>query len=303
MGWTKKAGVLMALLLALPGAVRAQDTLNVPALENEYLSAKGEYEAAFFALEALESRYNQALEEFDVARASGDTDRTNRAFTTVQQLGAEVGTQERRVQEKAQELEGARNRLLEALGLRLEDLIQQRDAAVDPQEQRQLAAILEDYNNRILELRAEEPPETTLEPMQDITISPSDTPMDILRKAATLDFRADQHEARLAEVERRLRTLQADQRRARNVSDFLAGVERYDDTSLPVVSPGARGVNPDPTELPPGADSLSVEDRPLTLEERIQRLETLVQDLTRRMEEIRAKAQRFREYAGGGEPG
>ena len=88
------------------------------------------------------------------------------------------------------------------------------------------------------------PPETTLEPMQDITISPSDTPRDILRKAATLDFRADQHEARLAEVERRLRTLQEDQRRARNVSDFLAGVERYDDTSLPVVSPPATTFSP-----------------------------------------------------------
>lgn len=295
--WARLLGLM---LLFLPGPVAAQqDTLNIPALESEYLSARREYEGAFLALEALERRYNQALEAFDAAKAAEDRDEANQAFATVLQLGAEVGSQERRVQEKADELEAARARLLEALGLRLETLIQQRDSTVDPEEQLQLAVILEDYNNRLLELRAEEPPETALEPMQDVAINPSDTPRDILRKAATLDFRADQHEARLAEVERRLANLREDQRRARTVSDFVAGLERYDDTRLPVVSPASR-VDPEPAELPPGADTLNVSEGPLTLEERIQRLELLVEDLAGRMEEIRAKAQRFRDHAGGG---
>lgn len=294
--------LLVLVLLTLPAQVLSQDAPNIPALENEYLAAQGEYQAAFFALEALESRYNQALEAFDAARASGDMDRTNQIFTTVQQLGAEVGTQERRVEEKAREMEAARARLLDALALRLEELIQRRDSANDPEEQRQLAAILADANNRLLELRAEEPPETTLEPMQDVTISPNDTPRDILRKAATLDFRADQHEARLAEVERRLSKLREDQRRARTVSDFVAGVERYDDTRLPVVSSGRREVDPEPGQIFPDSDTLRVAEPPLSLDERIQRLEALTADLTQRMGEIRAKAERFRELARGGGP-
>lgn len=300
--WFRRRLLPLLLLILLPGKAPGQEPepLNIPALESEYLAAQGEYQAAFFALEALESRYNQALEAFDEARASGDMDRTNRVFTTVQQLGAEVGSQERRVQQKARELEDARARLLEALGQRLEELIQLRDTTLDEEEQLQLAVILEDANNRLLELRAEEPPETTLEPMQDVTISPGDTPRDIRRKAATLDFRADQHEARLVEVVRRLERLEEDLRRARTVSDFVAGLERYDDTRLPVVSPGNRGVEPETNQRPSGADTLGLQERPLTLEERIQRLELLVEDLTRRMVEIRAKARRFTDIAGGG---
>lgn len=296
----RRAGLLASLLLALPAEAPAQDTLNLPALENEYLAAKREHEAAFLALEAMESRYEQALEEWSEARSSGDERRITRIFTTVQQMGLEVGTQERRVQEKAEELEAARTRLLSALGQRLESLINQVEAAVDPLEQRQLAAILDDRNRRYLELRAEEPPETALEPMQEVTINPGDTPREILLKAQNLDFKADRHEARLAEVERRLEELREDQRRTRTVSDFVAGLERYDDTRLPVVSPGNRTVDPEPGQPPPGADSLGVEERPLTLEERIQRLEVLREDLTRRVLEIRAKAQRFREHVGGG---
>lgn len=297
--------VLLLFILPLsalgPLPALGQDLPNLPALENEYLAAQREYQAAFLSLEAMESRYNQALEEWSEARASGDQDRTDQIFTTVQQMGLEVGAQERRVQDKAAELEAARDRLLEALGSRLEELIQRRDSAVDPEEQRQLAVILADATNRLLELRAEEPPETTLEPMQEVTISPGDTPRDILRKAESLDFRADRHESRLAEVELRMRKLLEDLRRARTVSDFVAGLERYDDTRLPVVSPGSRGVDPEPGELPPGSDTLGVAERPLTLEERIQRLEILREDLARRIVEIRAKAQRFRDHVRGGE--
>jgi len=293
-------GLLSLVLLLVPHPALGQDVPNLAALENEYQAAQGEYQAAFFALQALENRYNQALEDWSVARSSQNQNRTDSIFTAVQRMGLQVGTQERRVQEKAGELEEARERLLNALGVRLEELIQERDSAVDPEEQRQLAAILADHTNRLLELRAEEPPELALEPMQEVTISPSDTPRDILRKAEFLSNRADRHEATLAEVDLRLRRLREDQRRARDVNDFVADLERYDDTRLPVVSPGARAVDPEPSQLPPGSDTLAVEDRPLTLEERIQQLEIFREDLTGRIESIRAKAGLFREIAGGG---
>jgi hypothetical protein len=200
----------------------------------------------------------------------------------------------------AEGLREARSRLREALGRQLESLIQQIDSTQDESERLQLADILRDRNNWYLELRAEEDPETALEPMRDITISPSDSPRDIRRKAATLDYRADQNEDRLAEIDRRLEELREDQRRDRLVSDFLSGVERYGDTRLPVGTPGRVTTPPsDPGPLPVGADSLAVEGRPLTLEERIRDLEASRAEMVARIQVIREKAQRFRDLIGG----
>jgi hypothetical protein len=148
---------------------------------------------------------------------------------------------------------------------------------------------------------AEEEPETVLEPLTDITISPTDTPRDILRKASTLDFRAQQHEAWMEGIDQRLEELRQDLRRSRRVSDFLSDMERFGDTRLPVGSPGTQTNPPtDPNQLPPGADSLGVQARPMTLEERIRRLEILRDELEERIQLIRDRADRFRFLAGGG---
>lgn len=295
----------LALLLALwPGSAWPQDVLTIQELELQYSSKVRQHQAAFDAWTAMEIRLGRALDSVTAATDSGNADRRNRAFTVFRQLAGEIRVQERRVDEIAEELRAARSDLLTALGQRLEELTQQADSAVDPQERRELAAILYDRNSRFLELRAEEDPETKLEPMQDITIDPRDTPDLIIRKAELLDFRANQYEAQLTEVGRRLEELRRDQRRARQVRDFVAGVERYDDTRLPVVSPGARAVDPpDPRQLPPGADTLGVEARPLTLEERIQNLDLLQQELGIRLQQIRDKAERYRRLARGGTEG
>jgi len=142
----------------------------------------------------------------------------------------------------------------------------------------------------------------TLEPLPEIIMDPRDTPEILNRKAESLEFRARQYEAQAAAVGLRLEELRQDQRRARQVRDFVAGVERYDDTRLPVVSPGTRTATPpDPGQLPPGADSLGVETRPLTLEERIENLGLLQQELELRLQQIRIKAELFRRRARGGE--
>jgi hypothetical protein len=293
-----------ACLLFLPFLAGGQENPNIQILEPEYRRAQAEYEAAFRALEALEGRLNQALEDVDAARAAQDEGRTNRAFALVLQLSGDLRLQRQRVDEKAEELRQARSRLLQVLRLRVDDLIAEVDSARDDSERAALAAILEDANNRRLELLAEEEPETVLEPMRDITISPTDLPIDIRRKAATLDFRAEQHEARLEGIDQRLEELRQDLRRSRFVSDFLSGVERYGDTRLPVGRPGTQVTTPpDPEQRPQAADSLAPETRPMTLEERIQRLEDLRAELEERIQLIRAKAERFRAIAGGGEAG
>jgi len=178
----------LALLLALwPGSVWPQDVLTIQELELQYSSKVRQHQAAFDAWKAMEIRLGRALDSVTAADDSGNEDRRNRAFTVFRQLAGENSVQERRVEQIAEELRAARADLLMALGQRLEELTQQADSAVDSQERRELAAILNDRNNRYLELRAEEAPETTLEPMQDITIDPRDTPDLIIRKAELLD--------------------------------------------------------------------------------------------------------------------
>ncbi|MGD8362100.1 MAG: hypothetical protein PVJ04_11800 [Gemmatimonadota bacterium] len=292
-------GVCSVLLLS--SLASGQEDPSIQILEPEYQQAQAEYEAAFRALEALEGRLTQALEDVDEARAAGDEARTDQGYDLVLQLSADLRLQRQRVDEKAEELRDARTSLLQALRRRVDELLAEVDSARDDSERSALAAILQDVNNRRLEILAEEDPETVLEPMRDITISPTDLPIDIRRKAATLDYRAEQHEARLEGIDQRLEELGQDLRRSRFVSDFLSGVERYGDTQLPVGRPGSQITPPtDPEQRPPGADSLAVETRPMTLEERIQRLEELRTELEERIQLIRAKAERFRALAGGG---
>ena len=292
-------GVCSVLLLS--SAAGGQEDPSIQILEPEYQQAQAEYEAAFRALEALEGRLQQALEDVDEARAAGDEARTNRGYDLVLQLSGDLRLQRQRVDEKAEELRDAGSLLLQALRRRVDELLAEVDSAQDDSERSALAAILQDVNNRRLELLAEEEPETVLEPMRDITISPTDLPIDIRRKAATLDYRAEQHEARLEGIDQRLEELGQDLRRSRFVSDFLSGVERYGDTQLPVGRPGSQIPPPtDPEQRPAGADSLAVERPPMTLEERIERLEELRAELEERIQLIRAKAERFRVLAGGG---
>jgi hypothetical protein len=299
--WVALNKVLFWTLVLLPQAAGAQQDFNTIVLEPEYRRAQAEYDAAFNALVALEGRLNQALEDLDQARASEDETRMNRAYNLVLVLSGDLREQRRRVDQKAAELREARFQLLQALRRRVDALIAQVDSTRNEEERADLAAILEDANNRRMELLAEEEPETALEPMRDITISPTDLPIDIRRKAATLDYRADQDEARLLGIDRRLEELRQDQRRSRFVSDFLSGLERYGDTRLPVVPPGSGNPTPpDPGQRPVVADSLAQGERPMTLEERIQALEILREELEERIEQIREKAARYRALAGGG---
>jgi len=298
--WT---GILLGscLLLVFQTPAGAQETSNILVLEPEYRRAQGEHLAAYNALVALEGRLNQAYEDLARARDAEDEAAAEEALSLVLQLSGEQREATLRLNEKAGELTEARTRLIQAYRQRVDELMAQVDSTQDRESQAAVVAILQDANNRRLELLAEEEPETVLEPLTDITISPTDTPRDILRKASTLDFRAQQHEAWMEGIDQRLEELRQDLRRSRRVSDFLSDMERFGDTRLPVGSPGTQTNPPtDPNQLPPGADSLGVQARPMTLEERIRRLEILREELEERIQLIRDRAARFRFLAGGG---
>lgn len=296
-------GIIPAVagLLVVPPPAEAQEPQNRQVLDADYRRALAAYEEAFTALEAMEGRFGAAMAAFDTAQASNDEAGSERAYALMRQLSGELELQRPRVAEKAEELRVAQALLFEATRSWVDDLLDQVDSAQDETERAALRAILEDANNRRLELLSLEEPETTLEPMGDLTIDPTDSRQSILRMARVLDFRAARHEARLEGVEARLEGFRQDLQRDRRVSDMLSDLGRFDDTRLPVGSPGAQNnPPPDPEQLSPGADTLAVEARPLTLEERIERLEILRAELEERIQVIREKAARFRALAGGG---
>ena len=92
----------LALLLALsPGLARSQDILTIQELELQYSSKVSQYESASEAWEALDSRFNRALDSLGAAEDSGNEDRTNRAFTVFLQVAGELSVQKGRVDQIA----------------------------------------------------------------------------------------------------------------------------------------------------------------------------------------------------------
>ncbi len=290
---------LSLLALSAPAQARAQDVLTLTDRESLYLAARGEHQSALQTLEVLMSRYNRAAQEFAQARASGDQDRINTAFTEVTERSREVLSQERRVAALEVGLQEARRSYREALSARLDSLLGERDRTQDPQELVELAVLLTEVNNRYQELlQEEEDPRVRLEPDPDIPRDPRDGPEDLRRKAAQLEFRATQYEALLREIDLRLGEFRQTLRRNRDLGDFLTGLDRYGDTRLPVVPPGARTVPPtNPGQGPPGADTAGGGGSPLTLEERIANLEADRERVVERIRQTRARAEEFR---GGG---
>ncbi len=301
--WRSRLVILATLgLLFSPPQVEAQEPPDIQVLDPEYRQAQAAYEEAFSALEAMESRFTQAMEDWESARANNDEPAAEAAFSLQRQLSGQLGLQRIRVSEKADELRQARTRLLEATRRWLDDLLGQMEASQDEAQRAALRAILADVDNRRFELLSEEEPETTLEPRGLPIIGPRDSPRDILRKASAMELRADRHQAHLERVGIRLEAFRQDLQRTRRVSDFLSDMERFGDTRVPVGRPGSQtNTPPNPEQLPPGADSLAVETQPLTLEEWIESLETLQAELEQRIEIIRDRVAFFRARARGGE--
>ncbi len=294
--------VLALVPALLPTGLACQEPLTLPELERTYRAAVAAYQDAYETLRVLQSQFERASDTLRAAQLAGNQARRDSAFAVIMQLSPERTLQEQRVEEKADELTEVRERLLDALNLRLDDYLDRTTRVLTDLERRELAVQMADTRNRINELRAEEDPEVTLEPLPDIQIELRDSPDDIRAKATLLEVRADQAAQQLAEIDRRLETLRAEQSRLRRANDFMAGVERFDDPRLPVGPPGGqRTPPPDQARIPAGADSTAVGVRPLTREEEIEALSRLREVYVETIQATRDKAVRFRREAGGDE--
>lgn len=292
LGWV----VLFPLFSSpLPG----QERLTLPEVEALYQAARDELRAAVAAWEVLLSRWQRASEEFDRTPPS-NRERRNAAFAQTQTLAAEVRSQERRVQTLEQALREARKRYTDALVVRLDSLLGERSRARTAQDSLNLAVLITDTNHRYQTLVAEaEDPRVSMERTYALVRDPRDGPDDLRRKAAQEEFRASQYRALLEEIDRRLQELKEAQRRDRSARDFLAGLDRFGDSRLPVTAPVRRTEPGRETTGVGAAADTAKGGRPLSLEERIADLEVqrgLVQEL---MERALANAAQFRRWAGG----
>jgi hypothetical protein len=291
----------MALLLgvvvvALPASVVGQVADALEQRQADFTAARSAYEAARDAQEAMDLRFQRALQVADSASLSGNQRLIDRSYTAAQQVARELEGLDRRVRETAERLEEARDQLLEAIGIRIDELLQEAEDTTDPDEAFRLASILRDLDNQYAELQALEP-EIEVAVMPEMAPDPRDSPQDLLRKARAMDYWGDRYESQLADIASRLDDLQLEQRRDRRLADFLAGIDRFDDTQVPVTV-GRTGAEAqrNPEDLPPGADSI-VAVRPI--EERILDLESLRDRVAEILRQVRDRADLFRRLAGG----
>jgi hypothetical protein len=280
----------------------AQEELTLLELEGEYRVALADYEAAFQRFEILSDQFDAAQRDFASATADGDEGARREAYERTFRIASERRQAQRRVENEVAQLREIRERLLNATAAQLEEFLAVARTATDPLNQEELRTFITDTRNRITELRDVEDPPVTLEPEPDITIEPRDGPERLRQKATLLEFTATQYTEQFAYNERQLEGLRRDQSLLRRSGDFLAGITRFDDPTVPVGAPGTREVRPPGQDQPPPiADSLRAPGPPLTVEQKIEALEALQEEITERIQSVLNRARTFRLRAGGGE--
>lgn len=268
--------------MGYPTGARAQE--QEPSrilLRDEYENAKQEYEAAFGALEIQETRFSDAMQRLAEAQEAGDDAAVTAAFAETQRIAKERRQAIWRVEDTAEVLSTARQRLLEATRSYLEELLAQADTVTDPVAARELAGLMPDIENQITTLREEEDPPVTPEPLPEINAERNDSPVELRNKAGILEFAANQYEEQNAFLSRRLDGLRQEQSLLRRSRDFYADRVRFGDRP-----PGGTR---DPRTEPPSQN----------YEERILELEALREEITESIQILRVRAADLRRLAGG----
>jgi hypothetical protein len=255
----------------------------------EFRQARADYDAALAAFSVVEQQWSAALEEVNRARRSGDEDALESAFAAAQDRAGPLRGQDQRVEEARGALDARRQVLVQVITLRLEQLVAQMDAAASRQQRTELDLLFRDAQNELRALEAEAEDTFRLEPvvLPEVTFDPRDGPDDLRSKAQLLERQAADIDTLLVDTDRRMEALGSRLRIQRQRGDLLAGVERFDDTRVPVVvgAPAAGGVP---------ADSAGVGTRPLTLEERIEELRIYRAQMEAYRDQLLIKAETFR---------
>lgn len=284
-----------ALALGLPGPAFAQATEQVVAQRRlELRAARDVYEAALSAFNVVDRQFSAALEEVNLARRSGDTDRLERAYALAQDRSVPHRDQENRLEEAGAALGRARQALIDVLAARMEQLVREMDASRSAQQRAQLDALYGDLQSELQGLEAEAEQTFRLEPvvLPEITFDPRDNRETLLAKAELLERRAVVADTLIQHTERQIQSLTDRLRTQRQRRDFLAGTDRFDDTRVPVVAGAPTGNRASAT------DSTVAGARPLSLEERIELHRDYLGQLQSYRDQLLIRAQQFRRAVG-----
>ena len=284
-------GIAAGALLA-PGAVGAQTIDELLAQRRlETRAARDAYDAARSAFDVVARQFSSALEDVTRARRQGNKEALERAYAEAQDRSIPYRDRETRLAEARATLVEARQSLIDILGIRLERLVEEMDAAGSSARRAQLDRLWRDLSIELQQLEAEAGDSFRLDPVvrPEVTSDPRDTPDDILAKAELLERQAAVADTLIQEKEKEISSLTGRLRNQRQRRDFMAGTDRFDDTRVPVV-PGR------PTGEPANSsDSTVAGQRPITLEERIQGLRDYVDQLAGYRDQLLIRARVFRQ--------
>ncbi len=260
--------------------------------EQDYDVASDEYRAAFSRHHQLEGEWDRLNNDLDIARESLTDAEKSERLAGLQELSVQVERAEGRAESQKEMLLDAAATLVSALDSQLDILSRMLRAATDPARARELGELYRDRSNRVEEVEDEmaavgERIPLVLDPLPDIAIGPRDTPRQIIQKARFLDDEADQHERLKTDLDSEIERLQKRLERDQATSDFLTDPNRVGDTRLPVTS-GSSGTGGE--DLPWGDE---------TLEDRIRNLTAFRSSVEVRRDQLRRKAEQFREQARG----
>ena len=284
--------VLFGALAGSPVAASGQTAEQLVTQRRlELRAARAAFEAARSAFNVVERQFSAALEEVTRARRQGSDDALERAYALAQDRSVPFRDQERRLGEAGEALVEARQALIDVLEIRLEQLVEEMDAAASSQQRSELDLLWRDLATELQQLENEAGDTFRLDPvvLPEVTSDPRDTPEDILAKAALLERQAGVADTLIQDKNREIDALTARLRNQRQRRDFVAGTDRFDDTRVPVVT------NPPPGTLTPSTDSTVAGGRPITLEERIQLLRDYVEQLASYRDQLLIRAEVFRQ--------
>jgi hypothetical protein len=182
---------------------------------------------------------------------------------------------------------------VEILTIRLDQLIEQMNAASSSTERAQLNVIWTDLDHELRELEDESETGLRIDPavMPEIIFDPRDVPDERLLKAELLERRAASIDTTIQDVDRQVKTLNDRIRMQRQRADLMATLDRFDDTRLPVVT----GQRSGDRARPAAPDTAAARAEPVSLEAQLERLQEFREQLIQYRDEHLVRARVFRE--------
>ena len=290
---------LLATFVAPAGlAAQASAASWVDDLWQEYGAATDAYRAAFTDWEIRERDWGRLMTEYEIVSASGEDGPIQAMLAQIQDLSGQVTRAESVLRAKKEAWYAAGEALIDTIDSYLDILSDQAQRSPVGSSQDDLLALYDRWNTRLQEVEEELGQRELQEfvPIPDMDVREGDAPRDLLFKAKLLERRVEQYDRLVQDLDQDIEYLSGRQRRERGHNNFLAGLNRFDETGVPVDARSSRG---DVSGAGGVSDTTAVDLARESIEARIQRQKDTRADVIERMNQAKEMAAEFRRLAGG----